>query len=280
MGIVGTNEVENSIPANHTDGGSKAEDSPPRGESKSVSNGGAMSKTIEECLPELAAAWEISLDRLQTYYHELQESQGFLTAINRAILGVPEFAGIHFEDVSGLRLYRCLLYLLTRAFRPEVFVETGVLNGFSSAFVLLAMQHNSAGILHSIDLPPVDERIRMQGTGPLPQGKAPGWAIPEELRPRHRLSLGEARVLLPQTMERQGSIDVFLHDSDHSYEHMMFEMALAWPYLRPGGWLLCDNVEQNRAFADFVRGVNAKSSVVASFDSPERMWKHGMAKKP
>jgi predicted O-methyltransferase YrrM len=238
-----------------------------------------MSKTIEEYLPELAAAWEISLDRLHAYYGELQENQAFLAAINRAILDVPEFAGTQFSDVSELRLYRSLLYLLTRAFRPEVFVETGVLNGFSSAFVLLAMQHNSAGTLHSIDLPPVDERIRMQGTGPLPQGKAPGWAIPDGLRTRHCLLLGDARVLLPQILERQGPIEVFLHDSDHSYEHMMFEMALAWPYLRPGGWLLCDNVEQNSAFADFVRGVNANSSVVASFDSPERTWKHGMARK-
>lgn len=238
-----------------------------------------MSKTIEEYLPELAAAWEISPDRLHAYYDELQENQAFLAAINRAILDVPEFAGIQFRDVSELRLYRCLLYLLTRAFRPEVFVETGVLNGFSSAFVLLAMQHNSAGTLHSIDLPPVDERIRMQGTGPLPQGKAPGWAIPDGLRTRHSLSLGDARVLLPQILQHEAPVEVFLHDSDHSYEHMMFEMALAWPYLRPGGWLLCDNVEQNSAFADFVRGVNANSSVVASFDSPERTWKHGMARK-
>ena len=243
-------------------------------------NGGAISKTIEESLPELSAAWELALDQLHAYYDELQNSHAFLAAINRAILDVPEFAGIQFRNVSGLRLYRCLLYLLTRAFRPEVFVETGVLNGFSSAFVLLAMQHNSAGTLHSIDLPPVDERIRIQGTGPLPQGKAPGWAIPDELRTRHRLSLGDARVLLPQILEGRGSIEVFLHDSDHSYEHMMLEMALAWPYLRPGGWLLCDNVEQNTAFTDFVRGVNATSFVAASFDSPERTWRHGMARKP
>ena len=279
MGIVGTKEGDNSMPAYHTDRSSRAEDSPPTSESKSVSNGGAVSKTIEEYLPELSAAWEIALDRLHTYYDELQESHAFLAAINRVILEVPEFEGIQFRNVSELRLYRSLLYLLTRAFCPEVFVETGVLNGFSSAFVLLAMQHNSAGTLHSIDLPPVDERIRMQGTGPLPHGKAPGWAIPDGLRTRHRLSLGDARVLLPQILERQGSIDVFLHDSDHSYEHMMLEMALAWPCLRQGGWLLCDNVEQNRAFSDFVCGVNAISSVAASFDSPERTWKHGMARK-
>jgi len=235
--------------------------------------------TIEEYLPKLAEAWEVPLNRLRTFYDELQESEAFLAGLNRAIQDVPEFAGVQFGHVSELRLYRCLLYLLTRAFRPEVFVETGVLNGFSSAFVLLAMEHNSAGTLYSIDLPPADERIRAQGTGPLPHGRGPGWAIPNGLRTRHRLSLGDARTLLPRILERHGPLDVFLHDSDHSYQHMMFEMSLAWPYLRPAGWLVCDNVEQNEAFFDFVRGVSASSFVAASFDSPERTWKHGMARR-
>jgi predicted O-methyltransferase YrrM len=230
-------------------------------------------------LPRLTKAWEVPLDRLQGFYDELQESRAFLADLNRAIQDVPEFAGVQFSHISELRLYRCLLYLHTRAFRPEIFVETGVLNGFSSAFILLAMEHNAAGTLDSVDLPPADERIRAQGTGPLPRGKGPGWAIPDGLRTRHRLSLGDARILLPQILHRLGSIDVFLHDSDHSYEHMMFEMALTWPYLRPGGWLLCDNVEQNEAFFEFVRGVNTSSFVTASFDSLARTWKHGMARK-
>jgi predicted O-methyltransferase YrrM len=233
---------------------------------------------VEECLRQLAAAWEIPLERLQSYYDDLQKSSGFLEEINGAIGGVPEFASVVFHDVNEFRLYRCLLYLLTRAFRPEIFVETGVLNGFSSAFILLAMEHNRTGTLYSVDLPPVDERIRAQGTGPLPQGKTPGWAIPDRLRMRHKLSLGDARILLPQILQVHAPVDVFLHDSDHAYQHMMFEMALAWPYLGPGAWMLCDNVEQNDAFFDFVRGVGVSGFVAASFDSPERTWKHGMAR--
>jgi hypothetical protein len=60
---------------------------------------------------------------------------------------------------------------------------------------------------------------------------------------------------------------------------MMFELALAWLYLRPKGWLICDNVEQNSAFFDFVRGVHSEELVVASFDTPERVWKHGLVQK-
>ena len=236
--------------------------------------------SVGESLPSLANAWNVELRQLEGHYRELQEDSAFLTDLNDAIRDVPEFLGVQFTHVSDLRLYRCLLYLFTRTFRPHVFVETGVLNGFSSAFILLAMKHNQAGTLFSVDLPPVDERIRAQGTGALPQGKGPGWAIPAGLRSRHQLSLGDARVVLPQLLERHRPLDVFLHDSDHSYEHMMFEMSLAWSYLRSAGWLLCDNVEANDSFFEFVRGVDAISSVAASFDSPERTWKHGMARKP
>ena len=234
---------------------------------------------IDQYLPTLSNAWKIPLDLLRAHYDDLQASSDFLADINRAIQDVPEFAGIQFRHVSEFRVYRCLLYLLTRAFRPNIFVETGVLNGFSSAFVLLAMEHNQGGSLYSIDLPPFEERIRAQGTGPLPAEKEPGWAIPDRLRTRHRLSLGDARVLLPQILENHSPIDVFLHDSDHSYQHMMFEIAAAWPYLSVGGWLVCDNVEQNDAFFDFARGVGTGRLVVASFDSPERRWKHGLIRK-
>jgi predicted O-methyltransferase YrrM len=236
--------------------------------------------SIEGTLPLFARAWDVPLDQLNITYKELSDSAEFLSDINRAVRNVPEFSGVQFSHVSEFRVYRCLLYLFTRTFRPRMFVETGVLNGFSSAFILLAMEHNQTGTLFSIDMPPVEERIRAQGTGALPAGKAPGWSIPERLRSRQRLLLGDARVLLPDLFEREGSIDAFLHDSDHSYEHMMFEMSLAWSYLQGGGWLLCDNVEANGSFADFARGVGVSGFVAASFDSSERTWKHGMVRKP
>ena len=239
----------------------------------------ALQTSVEESLPQLATAWNTTPEKLSASYHGLQESTAFLLSLNQAIQNVPEFSGVQFHHVSELRLYRCLLYLFTRTFRPQVFVETGVLNGFSSAFILLAMEHNQCGTLYSIDMPPRDERIRAQGTGALPQGKVPGWAIPDDLRARHHLSLGDARALLPDLLEHHAPLDVFLHDSDHSYSHMMLEMSLAWSYLRPGGWLLCDNVEANASFFDFARGVGAESFVAASFDSPQRTWKHGMARK-
>ena len=231
-------------------------------------------------LPELALALDTPLDTLKGYYEELRSNADFVEKLNVAVSGVPQFAGAHFDDVDDLRLFRCLLYVLTRALQPSVFVETGTLNGFSSAFILLALRHNGRGTLHSIDLPPVDPRILAQGNSPLPAGKTPGWVIPEDLRDRHQLHIGRAEVLLPQVLQDVGPLDIFLHDSDHSYTHMMFELALAWLNVRPQGWVVCDNVEANQAFDDFAKGARVKSTVVATFDFPERTWKTGLFQRP
>lgn len=44
---------------------------------------------------------------------------------------------------------------------------------------------------------------------------------------------------------------MFRHDSDHSYEHIMFEFETIWPLLRVGGILTSDDVHANNAWADF-----------------------------
>jgi hypothetical protein len=48
-----------------------------------------------------------------------------------------------------------------------------------------------------------------------------------------------------------GSIDIFIHDSEHSYENMMFEYMTAWDHLKEGGILLSDDTNLNKAFSDF-----------------------------
>jgi len=234
---------------------------------------------IEEYLPTLAAQWSTSEEALRAHLRDLKGDAKFLSGINAAIRDVPEFNGLQFEDVAQMRVYRILIYLVTRTLRPAAFAETGVHNGMSSAFILLAMEHNGAGRLHSIDLPPFEQRILDQGTNALPRLKTPGWLIPDFLRRHHDLRLGRAEVLLPLLLDEVGTIDVFLHDSDHCYSHIMFELGIAWPSVTPGGWLIVDNIEQNAAFDDFARGVGARSFVVATFNGPDRVWCHGLLAK-
>jgi Methyltransferase domain len=165
----------------------------------------------------------------------------------------PTFATKRFDSIWQLRLYRIWVYCLVRALRPRVFVETGVLHGMLSAFVLEAMERNGEGRLISIDLPSYAETgpSNVDGyQGTLPPGREPGWLVPEELRGRWELLLGPSLELLPGALERAGEIDVFLHDSDHTYETMMGEFELAWPALADGGALIADDSTDNSAFEE------------------------------
>jgi predicted O-methyltransferase YrrM len=152
------------------------------------------------------------------------------------------------------------LYAVLRKLRPRVVVETGVANGFSTAFSLLALQRNGEGHLHSIDLPREVGREYEPGTfyegegrAGIPPGSDPGWLIPTALRERWTLVLGRSQEELPRLLERLGTIDSFMHDSEHSFDCMWFEFNVAWPALREGGVLLSDDVNSTEAFSRFAR---------------------------
>jgi predicted O-methyltransferase YrrM len=122
------------------------------------------------------------------------------------------------------------LYLLVRSARPRSIVETGVLYGASSAHLLAALARNGEGTLHSIELgrklwEPAHEHF-----------------VPDELRGRWRLIIGDSRRELPALMERCAPVDMFYHDSLHTYEHMSWEFATALRHLGPGGLLASDDV--------------------------------------
>jgi predicted O-methyltransferase YrrM len=150
------------------------------------------------------------------------------------------------------------LYAVLRTVQPVVAVETGVANGFSTAFSLLALQANGQGHLHSIDLPREVGREYEPGTfyegegrAGIPPGSQSGWLIPEDLRERWTLVSGKSQDELPPLLARLGTIDTFMHDSEHSFDCMWFEFNAAWPALRQGGLLVSDDVNSTEAFGRF-----------------------------
>ncbi len=161
------------------------------------------------------------------------------------------------------------LYALLREQQPEVAVETGVCNGFSTAFLLLALQRNERGRLHSIDLPEIAGADYEPGTfwegkggAAIPPGKEPGWTIPAELKERWELTVGRSDDELPGLLARLGPIGFFMHDSEHSYECMAFEFRTAWPVLADDGVLVADDWNWNPAWAEFCTTVKREPVVL------------------
>lgn len=149
-----------------------------------------------------------------------------------------------------------LIYVICRILSPRIVIETGVSSGVSSAFILRALQDNGLGHLYSIDVP----------SSTLTQaGKEVGWIVPSGLRDGWTLIAGRGTEILPTLLEKFAQIDVFLHDSDHSYQNMTAEFRLVWPHLRVGGVLLSDDVNWNRAFKDFAKEVQQEPVIISGF---------------
>jgi predicted O-methyltransferase YrrM len=122
------------------------------------------------------------------------------------------------------------LYYLVRALRPRIVVETGVCYGASSSYILEALDANGKGELYSIDLgnakdePPND------------------FFVPRRLRRRWHLLIGDCKKLLAPLLAHLAEVDMFHHDSLHTYEHMMWEYETAFPRLSPTGVLSSHDV--------------------------------------
>jgi predicted O-methyltransferase YrrM len=137
-------------------------------------------------------------------------------------------------------MFTCeLLYLLVRAAKPQVVVETGVLYGASSGHMLAALAANGTGRLHSIDL------------GCSPSEPSHDLFVHPDHRARWEYIVGDTRRELPLLLARLGRIDMFHHDSLHTFAHMTWEYETASAHLAPGGILASHDV----LIADSLRGI-------------------------
>ena len=158
---------------------------------------------------------------------------------------VRRIEGIYGKDksLSILSLGEAIsVYILVLHLKPEIVVETGVSDGMSSFFILSVLNENKKGNLYSIDFPKVGM--------PELYGKEPGWPVDETLRQRWILIYGKAEIKLPPLLGKLKHVDIFHHDSEHSYTNMKFEFSLAIKYMKEGSLLLSDDVRANSAFEE------------------------------
>ncbi|MCJ7805185.1 class I SAM-dependent methyltransferase [Patescibacteria group bacterium] len=189
-----------------------------------------------------------TVGNLQEYWEAIASNQKLQTYIANSL------NGIYYGEIATPDF----LYVIVRILRPEVVVETGVAAGISSAFILQALQDNGEGTLYSIDFP----NYALTDSSLIPEGKETGLAIPPYLKERWNLRLGKSKDLLPSLLAELGKVDIFLHDSEHTYDNMTFEYTTVWDYLGTGGLLLSHDVSWNYAFADFARKARCKSTEI------------------
>ncbi len=156
--------------------------------------------------------------------------------------------GVQLPGNKPEHLFGKFLYFIVRCAQPDIMIETGVAHGVSSWTILNAIHKNGKGKLYSIDLPNLD----LKSYNPQNISRQSGWVVPDLLRKHWELQLGSSTDLLPKLISRIDKIDIFFHDSDHSYENMMFEFETVLPRVKAGGLILSDDVHKNKSFTDFV----------------------------
>lgn len=138
-----------------------------------------------------------------------------------------------------------LLYLIVRATRPRVILETGVRPGYSTAWILAALDANGFGSLTSLGPGPTAGRssgVREYGVGQL---------VPPSLRSRWTLALGNTPERLRELLATARPVDLFFSDNGPDVARARFELRAAWESLAPQGILLTHHVDANPAWSDF-----------------------------
>jgi hypothetical protein len=79
------------------------------------------------------------------------------------------------------------------------------------------------------------------------------FLVPDALQGRWTLTVGDSRRELPAVLRRLSAIDMFHHDSLHSFEHMSWEYQTAFPHLTPRGILASHDVRTVYRLSDIGR---------------------------
>jgi len=122
-----------------------------------------------------------------------------------------------------------VLYLLIRCVKPEVVVEISPNYGYSTGFLLLAMNKNKRGKLYSFDL---EEKFHRHA-----------------LRSFNQVGIDTSRQLFFAADVREAydrvfpkQVDVLFMDSDHSYDFAQWYIANLYPRVTEGGLIHAHDV--------------------------------------
>lgn len=124
---------------------------------------------------------------------------------------------------------------LIRREKPNIVIETGLLDGFGAEFILKALDDNDGGRLYSID--PMDPKHFSNGSYGFPEM----YLAHPIVHPRFTWIRKYSSDALEPLFKEVGPFDLFIHDSDHAYECQTFEYEAAWRMVRSGGIIATDD---------------------------------------
>lgn len=175
---------------------------------------------------------ENAAEALSQEFHELQFSSIYNEA-DEFYSRLKSADGFHnFPESWNAGRNLCIfLFTYIRITQPKVIVETGIANGFTTLTILEALKYYE-GELHSFD---IESSASSIGSG------HSNWTF-------HKLDYRNPKVSLRKQAKELPAIDLWLHDSDHSFLWQNFEIELAKKYLKKSGLFVMDDIDSSRAW--------------------------------
>jgi hypothetical protein len=164
---------------------------------------------------------------VRAWIQELEEDNHLFDHLTRRLSSNPR-RRICAKEPHWAR--RCGWYALVRATQPDRVVETGTHLGLGSCVIAAALLRNGHGRLTTIDIDP--EAGYLVGDP---------WATVVDRR------TGSSIDIIAELTD----VDMFLHDSLHTYEYESNELAAVESNLHAGAIILSDNAHESSALSDW-----------------------------
>jgi Methyltransferase domain len=167
------------------------------------------------------------IGQVRVWMQELEDDKALAGHLTKGMSSNPR-RGICAREPRWAR--RLGWYAIVRAVQPDHVVETGTHLGLGSCAIAAALLRNGRGRLTTIDIDP--------NAGYLIGGP---WADVIECRTGSSV----------KQLAELADVDIFLHDSLHTYEYETAELAAVELNLRPDAIILSDNAHESSALSDW-----------------------------
>ena len=167
------------------------------------------------------------IGQVRAWMREIEDDGALVSHLTKAMSSNPRRRICASEPHWARRLG---WYAIVRAVQPDQVVETGTHLGLGSCAIAAALLRNGHGRLTTID---IDADAGYLIGGP--------WADVIDRRTGSSVEI----------LKELADVDIFLHDSLHTYEYEMMELTAVEPKLCADAIILSDNAHQSAALSDW-----------------------------
>lgn len=203
----------------------------------------------EQLVSFIAFITNSNFELVKKYFDEIKFDVGFLSHFQIRRSSLPRKRELPVTPNYARRLG---WYALIRILKPEVVVETGTDKGMGTMLIAQALKKNGSGVVYTLDNDPYA-----------------GSLIDQNYWPNIKRLSGDS----VENLNLIKNIDIFIHDSDHSYNHEISEYRAIANNISKSAIIISDNSEFTNALLDW--SIKNNREFISFKENPKNHWYKG-----